>query len=145
MSARAFQQAYREALYEAAGSRFRLTPQATTEQLYGGQAFAIITAHNPRSAALSKEKNAARHAALVKEVVALGLAWQDSVGMSPDESWQEAGVILFNVAAEVALELGRQFEQNAVLYSDGEHVGLLWCDDGTIDYFFAEVLARDFL
>ena len=142
--ARAFRRTYLEAVYRAAGTRFRLTPKPNNQVLYGGCSFALVTAHNPRSRLLSKEENDARHASLVKVVEGLKLTWQASVSMSPDASWQEAGVIVFNVEVNTALELGRQFEQNAVLYGNGRQVGLLWCDDAQLEYFDAQRLSSAF-
>ena len=124
MNARAFSNAYTTAVYKAGGFAFTLDAEERGTTLFSGRAFAIVTAHNPRSERLSSEENERRHEELEKVLNERNAVFGPSVGESLDGEWREAGVIVYDVALEEALELGRRFEQHAVLYGQGERVAL---------------------
>ena len=135
MDARAFADAYTTAVYKAGGLAFTLSAEGTGDVLFSGRAFAIVTAHNPRSEKLSDEENERRHEKLEKVLCERNAVFGLSVGESPDGAWREEGVIVYDVALEEALELGRRFEQHAVLYGRGERVALAWVDGG-LEWFY---------
>ncbi len=145
-SARAFSDAYTTAIYKAGGLAFALDVEETGAVLFSGRAFVIVTAHNPRSEKLSGEENERRHRELERVLLERRAAFGPSVGESPDGAWREEGVVVYDVSLEGALELGRRFEQHAVLYGQGGRVALVWCDrvwcDGGLEWFYPRLIAE---
>ncbi len=141
MNPRAFADAYTTAVYKAGGLAFTPSAEGTGDVLFSGRAFAVVTAHNPRSEKLSDEENERRHEKLEKVLRERNAVFGLSVGESPDGAWREEGVIVYDVALEEALELGRQFEQHAVLYGQGNHVALAWCDGG-LEWFYPGLISE---
>jgi len=137
MNPQTFAEAYRATIYKAAGVAFTLSEKPTGTVLFEGRRFAIITAHNPRSERLSSEDNALRHEELGRDLKALGLEYTPSTGESPDRSWVEEGFAVFDMALEQALELGRKYEQHAIVYGEGERVALGWVENGRLEGFYA--------
>ena len=133
------------ARYQVDGLMFKLEPEPTKMQLFSGRSFALITAHNPQSRVLAEAEKALRHETLVSVVENLGLESRRAVGKSPDSSWQEEGLVIFGLDLKVALELGHQFEQNAILYGEASKVGLAWCDSGEVEWFYPQVLSESHL
>ena len=142
MTARLFRAAYVAAHYQVDGLTFKLESQATGMQLFEGRPFALITAHNPRSEVLREAENVRRHKELVSLVTQLGLESCCAVGKSPDSSWQEESLAIFDLRLERALALGRRFEQNALLYGEADKVGLAWCASGQVDWFYPQILSE---
>ncbi len=84
---------------------------------------AYVTAYNPFSQALTAAENAARQLALVRELVARGLAWDEGVGEHPSNSWQgEPNCLVYGIAFEAAKVLAAHFEQNAFVWSGSDGV-----------------------
>ncbi len=99
--------------------------------------WAIITAHNPHSEILSDEENQRRHARLVQEVEALGLAYLPSTAGAPIDAassgdhglagadvesgealatWpDEIGLCVFGLRVDQARLLGLAHRQRAIL------------------------------
>ena len=143
MNARAFADAYTTAVYKAGGLAFMLDAKKTGAVLFSSRAFAIVTAHNPSSEKLSDEENERRHKELQEVLLKRSATFGPSVGESPDGAWREEGVIVYDVALEEALELGKRFEQHAVLYGQGERVALAWCDGG-LEWFYPKLIGESF-
>ena len=141
MNARALSTAYTTAVYKAGGLAFTLDSEDTGTVLFSSRAFAIVTAHNPRSERLSDEANERRHEELEKVLLERNATFGPSVGESPDGEWREEGVILYDISLERALELGRRFGQHAVLYGQGERVALAWCDGG-LEWFYPRLTSE---
>lgn len=135
-----YAEVYTDAVYRAAGVAFTLSPERTGERLFGGRPFVLVTAYNPRSVALGDEENRRRNAALEGELRARGLEVAPSSGASPDGSWEEPGFVVFEVSLSGALDLGRRFEQHAVVWGEGERVALAWCEDGRLETFYPRAL-----
>ena len=74
----------------------------------------VITAHNPRSRPLEGEENRRRHGRLVERVRELGCRSFEALGRSVDSSWSERSLALVGLPREDALDLGAEFEQNAL-------------------------------
>ncbi len=84
---------------------------------------AYITAYNPFSQALAAGENAARQLALVRELDARGLAWDEGVGAHPSNSWPgEPSCLVYGIALEAAKVLATRFEQNAFVWSGADGV-----------------------
>lgn len=95
----------------------------------GVESWAYLTAHNPRSIALSPEANEAAQARLEIELRARGVDFLRGASRPDDESAPEASVLAF-LPREEAEELGRAFGQNAIVAG---HVGgaaeLVWLQE----------------
>lgn len=139
---RAFRQAYLETIYHAQDIAFTLSRQPTGITLFDGRAFGLITAANPFSTPLSNEENDARNRAMQRELERLGLSYGPSLGTDRTGSWQEPGFIIWDTSAEAILSLGRQFDQNAIVYGVAQRVSLGWCADQRMEWFHARFPAR---
>lgn len=143
MSTQPFAEVYKNAVYRGGDMAFSLSETPTGTQPFAGRRFAFVTAYNPRSQPLSGEENQKRHRELEREIQRLGLESAPGSGASPDGSWFEEGFILFGVGLEPALELGRRFEQHAILWGEGGRVGLAWCEDGRLEWFYPQALPTE--
>lgn len=137
MGAGALSQVYRTAVYEAGGVAFTLSEKPTALTLFEGRPFAIITAHNPGSRRLSDEENARRHRELERLLRGRGYDLAPSVNRSPEGDWVEEGLAVLGIGLEEALDIGRRFGQNAIVYGQGERVALAWCEGG-LEWFYPE-------
>jgi Protein of unknown function (DUF3293) len=91
--------------------------------------FAFITAYNPRSEIKSETENETRQKEL--EIVLNDINFKFFYGYGTDENrtWQpEKSVFVFNISKAEAARLGREFEQNGIVYGEkGEEIELVWC------------------
>ena len=82
-------------------------------QIIGDRPWAIITAFNPQGRQVSEAENWERHGQLIKETRSLSRI--EAYGTAP--KWQrEYGFLLVGIALEEACEIGRKFDQAAILY-----------------------------
>lgn len=85
----------------------------------GKSGVAFITAENPFSQALPAEENAARQAALRSDLTALGATIYEGEGRGEDPSWPaEASFLVVGLTRDQACELGRNYQQNAVVWTE---------------------------
>lgn len=83
---------------------------------HGARHSHFITAFNPESRRLSADENVARHAALGERIDVLGARRLAAAGLDPGGQWPpEPGYLVFDLADDVALALGRDFDQNAIV------------------------------
>jgi hypothetical protein len=136
MAPRALSQVYRAAVYEAGGVAFTLSEKPAGLVPFGGRSFAVVTAHNPGSRPLSERENARRHRRLERLLRARGHDLAASVNRSPDGGWREEGFVVYGIALEEALDIGRRFGQKAIVYGEGGRVALAWCEDGGLEWFY---------
>jgi sugar phosphate isomerase/epimerase len=99
----------------------------------GRDAWAYITACNPRSQVLTPAENERRMAQLTSLLDARRLPYFFGAGMGEDADWApEPSLLVLGADRELALELGRRFEQYAVVYGVlGEPAQLLPCEGDT--------------
>jgi hypothetical protein len=140
--AQAFAEAYTLTHYKTPRASFTLSRELTGVTLFDGRSFAIITAHNPRSEAFSKEENNKRHQQLLAHVNQKNYSYDKSLGQSPDGSWQEEGLVLFDIDLKTSLHLGRHFEQHAILYGENNKVALAWCESEKLEWFYPKLLSE---
>lgn len=77
---------------------------------------AYLTACNPRSQRLSAAANALRQQALTHDIQKTGLAMLEGRGQHPDGAWPaEPSILALGMTRDLACELGRKYEQNAVV------------------------------
>ena len=74
----------------------------------------LLTAWNPRGEELPRAVNDERQEGLLSFLNEERVAAVRSIGASRDESWAEPGFALLDVTEEVALDVGRRFEQAAI-------------------------------
>ncbi len=89
----------------------------------------IITAWNPRSRRLELEENQARNAALAHQLQALNAEVWPAVGRDRLDRWREESYAVSGITLEQALELGRDFEQNAIFEVQPGGMRLHLCDE----------------
>lgn len=84
---------------------------------------AYITACNPRSAILSDAENHQRQQALAAELTGRGLSFLSGVGQHPSNGWPgEPSYLVFGLSLEEAMALGRDWEQNAIVWAGEDAV-----------------------
>ncbi len=93
--------------------------------------WAMLTAYNPGSQKRSNRENQAAHRRLKRLLEKCSARVWVGHGSSEDGTWSEPMWVAAGIALENALELGRQFGQNAVLFGEvGGPARLLVSDDG---------------
>lgn len=92
--------------------------------------WAFLTAWNPRSQKTSREENLARQHRLVAELTARGFHPLPAEGRAEDGAWSEESLFVPGMNRVQARELGRAWEQNAVVVGErGEPPRLVFCFD----------------
>ncbi|HSC87976.1 MAG TPA: DUF3293 domain-containing protein, partial [Polyangiaceae bacterium] len=86
--------------------------------------FAILTAYNPRSMLLPRKVNDVRHQ-VMRELLILGCYRVEScVGIedgTSEAAWREPSWLVHNIDRREALDFGRTFRQNTIVYcQDGK-------------------------
>lgn len=80
---------------------------------------AFITAWNPFSQLLSDEENAGLQRSLFSDLRALGVIVIEGVGIHPAGVWPgEPSYLILGIARDVAIELGRRYKQNALVWHE---------------------------
>jgi hypothetical protein len=99
------------------------------ENFWEGE-FAVITACNPLTSG-GRDSDAVETAKLRKLFSRRGLKKHRVMGASPDWSHQEPGFAVLGLALEEALEIGREFRQDAIFWVGGDgRIDVLSCVDG---------------
>ena len=83
--------------------------------LLGRRHWAIVTAWNPRSQRLDDAENGRRHGELLRAVGALPHYAAENVPDDPKADFRETALLVVGLDADAAAELGRRFEQHAVV------------------------------
>ena len=96
---------------------------AVVHRRYQTTCSAFITACNPRGRMADGATNAQRQEALLEEIVRRGLAGIPGVGQHPTGDWPgESSYLVPGLGREAARDLGRQFEQNAIVWAGAQAV-----------------------
>ncbi len=78
--------------------------------------WSYITASNPASELLSDAQNAGRNRELVELLRSQNLVFYRGEGIGSDPAWPaEASFLILGISREAAMQLGRQFGQNAIV------------------------------
>ncbi|MTI13153.1 DUF3293 domain-containing protein [Sansalvadorimonas verongulae] len=95
----------------------------------GVGSWAFITAWNPRSEELAPADNAFRHEQLIQMLV--GFNWFPGKGVPDEGGWQpEQSVLVTGISRDRAVQIGRHFGQNAIVYGErGQPAELVWIED----------------
>lgn len=84
---------------------------------------AFITAFNPRGDAISAAGYDARHAALLLDLKQLGFPFHEGAGGHPDNGWpEEQSCLCFGLSFDDACTLGAKWEQDAIVWCEGDAV-----------------------
>jgi hypothetical protein len=96
----------------------------------GAKRWACITAFNPQSVRCSARENARRTAALKRRLRAGGIRWHSTEAVGDDGAWPiELGVFALGVSRGWAEQIGREFDQAAVVWGRvGGKATLVWCN-----------------
>ena len=86
----------------------------------------VVTAYNPGRARGSAANEAAQ-IRLLELLAERGIAWLPSTGRSRDGSWQEPSAALLETSEAEAIEIAREFEQDAIFSWDGLALRVLDC------------------
>lgn len=94
----------------------------------GARCWAWLGAVNPGSEDLGAETNARRHAALVAQVAESGWVALAGEGVADAGDWPpEPALLIAGIAAESAVDIARQWGQNALLLGEaGGEARLVW-------------------
>lgn len=118
--------AYRQAEYRLVDREFRGLlrigePSDDLREIFrchGVQSAAFITACNPRGERVTEAAN--RHAMdrLIRTATDRGIPYLSGLGADPTGLWEsEASLLLLGLPREAAAGLGREYEQNAIVWS----------------------------
>lgn len=117
-------QAYLNSPYTYNKVRLHLNEHPAHLSLALPERWAMVTAFNPQSRQLPLQENQSRHLALQQAVRDLGFPVDFYV--AGEEEWEEPGWFIRGIPLKAALQLGSDFDQNAVLYGSGQRVALVW-------------------
>lgn len=123
-------QAYRETHYRVDGSReytLRIGHYSEALQhahhLHEVTCSAYITAYNPYSVTKTEAENVRLQQALEQELLDRKWVFQRGFGQHPANGWPaEPSVLIFGLNLDAAKELGRRFEQNALVWNGADAV-----------------------
>jgi hypothetical protein len=128
-----YEQAYEQAIYEVYNGQetvrvqigehcLRLEHIATSLATYSHadrHSWAIITASNPYSQTLTELENQQRHQKLMKHLQELQFPCLEALGRDQTGIWTpEQSFWICGVGRLEAISIGRQFEQNAIVYGE---------------------------
>lgn len=79
--------------------------------------WAFITAWNPKSQRLSQKENKRRHKELIKMVKNAGYLYFIGKGMGKNADWEpEMSLLILNIPIINAIQIGKYFNQNAIVF-----------------------------
>ena len=92
----------------------------------GSESWAYITAYNPFSELLSDEENEKRNKELESKLTKFEIF--SGRGVGTDGTWSdEESFLVLGISRNDAMELGKKFEQNAILFGTIDDVPELIC------------------
>lgn len=105
----------------------RSTPLDQLLTKYQQSTACFITACNPWGTDLDKEMNLEKMTVLEKDLIKTGLPYLHAFGSNSEGTWKEESFLIIGVDKQVASQLGRQYEQNAIIWVVKEQVPeLIW-------------------
>lgn len=89
--------------------------------------WAVITAYNPCSEECSSISNRRKNDALQRVLKSIHLTVLEADGIPDDSNWEtEKSYFSYNLSLEQAQKIGRQFQQNAIVYGKGDGIARLF-------------------
>ena len=95
------------------------------------KAFAVITACNPLGQGIDEEADKAATGCLRKAINRLGMKRHRITGLSADMKHREAGFAVWGCDLPAAIQLGREFAQNAIFWIEEGKLDVVNCATGT--------------
>jgi hypothetical protein len=96
--------------------------------------FAIVTAYNPLRQGLDEEADRAATIRLRKLISRLGFKCHRVTGMSADLKHREPGFAIWGCDLPAALQLAREFAQNAIYWIENGRLDVVSCTTGERQY-----------
>ena len=87
-------------------------------------AFAIITAHNPRSEVFPPDENEGRQCCLIAEIESYSWRYTPLIAGDEDSNYSEASIAVACLLPD-AVEVARGFDQNAIFYVNNDLLSLV--------------------
>ena len=88
---------------------------------YQVESAAFITAYNPWSKSLGEAENLARQSRLEAKMADAGFPTIPGIGQDPTGEWPgEISCLILGIDRETALRLGKEHEQNAIVWCDSD-------------------------
>jgi len=92
-------------------------------QKHGMNSATFISAYNPYSQINSPELNAKAHTGLCEILSATSYINYQGLGIDPTGKWEyEKSLLLIGISFGDACQLGVDFQQNAILFADGQAI-----------------------
>ncbi|MBU3665986.1 MAG: DUF3293 domain-containing protein [Chthoniobacterales bacterium] len=107
----------------------RFVPKEPAPSLWP-DAFAIATACNPLGQGTNEEADKLATTRLRKTISRLGLKRHGVTGVSADGKHREPGFAVWGCGLQDALNLGREFAQNAIYWIEGGKLDVVSCSTG---------------
>jgi hypothetical protein len=122
--------AYRQTEYRVFGPipavlrvAVRCPELALLHEAYNTRCSAFITACNPLGALVAEAVNRQRREALAAQLSELKLAALEGIGQHPTSGWPgEPSYLVPGLARTAAQKLGRQFQQNAIIWAGADAI-----------------------
>jgi hypothetical protein len=77
----------------------------------------FISALNPHSMQMSEDENEKRHRNLVDKIKAMKWRFCEGNGIPAGDNWKpEKSVLILDISMNEAIELGKDFQQNAIVF-----------------------------
>ena len=97
-------------------------------QKYNTSTWALITAANPYSQCLSEAENQQRHELITEYLKYFNFTTIDAVGKDEAGAWTpEQSLFILNINLCDAIAIGREFQQNAIVYGKSNKAPqLIW-------------------
>ena len=91
--------------------------------------WAFVSASNPYSSMLSDNENELLHNNLIEIVKENKFRFVEGLGVPSDESWKaEKSLLILDISKKEAIELGKHFNQNAIVFGQLNQVPeLVFC------------------
>jgi len=114
--ARAYEQTRYE-VYAGENTLMVKVGEIPCESILSTYPFCFITASNPRSEKLSVRENARRNGQLRSWLITHAMKFLPAAAIPSGSDWEpEAGFCVLGISRQDSVDLGRAFEQNAIVY-----------------------------
>jgi hypothetical protein len=121
--------------------KFTLRPRIRSveiERLFSDknhQSASCITAFNPASKVCSDEENFSFHEKLIWEVESMCIQFSPMLGRCPHGNWKsENGLLLLGISLTQAKQLGRKFNQNAIVFIGKDCIPEIYVIDRSLGF-----------
>ena len=121
--------------------KFTLQPRIRSVEIEGlfsdknHQSASCITAFNPASKVCSDDENLNFHEKLIQEVESMCVQFLPMFGRCPHGNWKsENGLLLLGISLTQAQQLGRKFNQNAIVFIGKDCIPEIYVIDRSLGF-----------